>query len=419
MRFHILGVGPIGSLLAYHLRRVMLPTHAITLIHKNQRQAREITANGGFMRVESDGVVMSVDGFEAEVFENSYARFLNAGTVSGKAGIPRNPPARSQEEEEKPEPETIESLFITTKAHHTLSAIQRLLPRLSSNSTIVLLQNGMGVYEQLVHDVFRNPEKRPHFILASNTHGAWFKGFHNVVHAGIGQIHFGIVPDPVGRQFEAALLDESLPKSERRCQLDDIAHLSGDPCFSRYRSLRNTVAALCSLEDALNTSWKPIAHVQMSMRRKLVVNAVINPLTAIMGCRNGDLFTTAASRRILQRVCQEAADAYAAQIKAETQAWLKTVPGDSANTESVPVGRIPRSLTKQALEEECLRVAELTKGNISSMLSDIRRGKGTEVDFINGHLLNLGSTYNIPMPATATLLNLVKMRTAIALEQML
>jgi 2-dehydropantoate 2-reductase len=403
MRFHVLGIGPIGSLLSYHLRRVIAPTHSITLIYKTQQQAKEFTANGGAIRLECGGIVLSINGFEAEIFEDS-------------CPISTDKLSRDGLKVEGREPDIIESLFITTKAHQTLIAIQRLLPRLSGNSTVVLMQNGMGVYEQLVREVFRNPEMRPHFILASNTHGAWLKGSRNVVHAGIGQIQFGVVPDPRGRQFETASLDDSIPTSEPKLRLDDIAHPSGDP-FRRYKSLRDTVATLCSLEVELNTSWKPITHIQLAMRQKLVVNAVINPLTAIMGCRNGDIFTTAASYQIMQQVCQEAADVYAAQIQAERRIWLDAWSKKSASTTDPPMERIPDALTGPSLEVECLRVAELTKGNVSSMLSDIRKGKGTEIDFLNGYLLNLGSTYNVPMPATATLLNLVKMRTAIPLEQ--
>lgn len=422
MRFHILGLGPIGSLLSHHLRRVLPQTHTITLIHKTQSQAQKAIDNGGVIRVENHGLVVPALGFESEIFESSYPNMVSKifPTKDGRSN--HGPESRITEERTRrsqgEESEMIESLFITTKAHQTLPAIRRLLPRLSGNSTIVLLQNGLGIYEQLVHEVFRNPEQRPHFFLASNTHGAWLKSFYHVVHAGAGEIEFGIIPDPKGRDFEAALLNESLPISERRPRLEDISNPSCDSPLSPYRSLWHTVAALCSLE-ALNTSWKPIAQVQVAMRRKLVVNAVINPLTAIMGCRNGEIFSTNAAQRIMQRVCQEAADVYAAQIQADTQVWLENLSAQDTNTSKVPVGRVPRALTRSSLEEECLRVALVTSGNISSMLSDVRKGKRTEIEFMNGYLLNLGSTYRIPMPVTATLLNLVKMRNFIALDQML
>jgi 2-dehydropantoate 2-reductase len=412
MRFHVLGLGSIGSLLSHHLRRALPPTNSVTLIHRTQSQARDALANGGVIRVEHNGLVTIANGFYSEGFE------AHKPLISSRTPSSRTETKGKHKEREPGVPGPIESLFVTTKAHQTIPAIRRLLPRLSGTTTIVLMQNGMGVYEELVHSVFRNPEQRPHFILASNTHGAFRKHTYDIVHAGLGSIEFGIVPDPAERDFEAGFLDEAMPKLDRKPRLEDIASPTNDPSFERYRSLRSTVAALLLLES-LNISWKPIAEIQTIIRRKLVVNAVMNPLTALMGCRNGEVLNTTASRRLMQRICQEASDVFAAQAKAGSQTWLDILASQGVDTESMAVGRLPRALTRPMLEEEVLRVAKATKGNISSMLSDIRHGRSTEVDFINGYLLKLGTTYRIEMPATATLLNLVKMRTAIPLDQML
>ncbi|KAH7916413.1 ketopantoate reductase PanE/ApbA C terminal-domain-containing protein [Hygrophoropsis aurantiaca] len=409
MRFYILGIGPIGSLVAHNLRTVLPRTHPVTLIHKNMRQAMALKELGGTITVENQGILRSSDGFDAEVFSPG----SNFGT--GLAHDPNSSTSSSPPPEDiRSDP--IESLFITTKAHTTHDAITRLLPRLTSSSTIVLMQNGMGIYEDLVQRVFRNPNERPHFILGANTHGAWMKGFYHVVHAGVGDIEFGVAPDARGRDFEAALSDESVPKHDRTLQLDDITK-PGDNTFERYRSLRHTVAVLGSL-DGLRTTWKPIADVQLAMRRKLVVNAVVNPLTALMGCRNGELFKHDASRRIMQNICAEAEAVYQAQAEAEAQAWLESF-GPDVDERNVPLGRFPTALNQEQLVREVLRVAQVTGGNISSMCSDVQKGRNTEVDFMNGYLVKLGEQYNIPTPTNNTLLNLVKMRSAIPLDQML
>ncbi|KAG6890006.1 hypothetical protein C0995_012966 [Termitomyces sp. Mi166 len=402
MRLHILGLGPVGNLLAFHLRRALPSHHTITLIHKTQSQANTSLSHGGIIQIENQGVVTTARGFGSEVFEATKPATLSASEGSRAGGA-----------------DIIESLFITTKAHSTVPAVRRLLPRLSPNTTIVLMHNGMGVYEELICDIFRNPEQRPHFILSSNTHGAFRKDTAKLfVHAGIGSIRFGIVPDPEGRNFEAGFNDTTVPQSERRPRLSDLTPSEADPKYKRYISLRDTVAALLLMES-LNVSWLPMSEVQTAMRRKLVANAVINPLTALMGCRNGDIFTTNAAARLAQRVCYEASEAFAAEFNSESKAWLDSLVSRGVNIEDVPVGQFPRALAGKALEAEVRRVAEATRGNISSMLADVRRGRSTEVEFINGYLLKLGATYQVPMPATATLLNLVKMRSAIPIDQML
>jgi len=77
------------------------------------------------------------------------------------------------------------------------------------------------------------------------------------------------------------------------------------------RSLRDTVAALSNLSGLNAATWKPIAHVKMAMKRKLVVNSVVNPLTALLGCHNGDLLKSAEAQKIIEHLCVEAALAFA------------------------------------------------------------------------------------------------------------
>jgi 2-dehydropantoate 2-reductase len=407
MRFHVVGMGPIGSLVAHHLRIVLPHSHQISLIHRTQRLTED--ARKDTIRIEHNGVITSSTGYESEVFKKIEEPKLEVrGTRRRSTIFTKETPVEHLQ--------TIESLIITTKAHRTIHAVKLLLPRLSTDCTIVLLHNGLGVYEQLIQEVFRNPETRPHFILASNTHGAWQRHFTKVVHTVIGEIEFGIVPDAGGRDFEVSLKDERIPKHDRHLRIDDIGTVD-DPYFLRYRSLRLTVAALSAME-ALDAKWKPIGDVHVAMRRKLVVNAVISPLTALIGCRNGDLFKHNETLRIARKVCYEASTAYTNEMKSSAQSMLESI-GDDDNERQMPLGRLPRALEPHALESECLRVAEITKGNISPMLADVRLGKPTEIDYINGYLLQLGKAYRADMPTNSLLLELVKLRTAIPLDQTL
>ncbi|EPQ29142.1 uncharacterized protein PFL1_03429 [Pseudozyma flocculosa PF-1] len=92
----------------------------------------------------------------------------------------------------------IDCLVITTKCDATLAALRPLLPRIHPWSTVVLIQNGMGVMDTLLDRCFPDPETRPNFVLATTTHGVWKKAPLNVVHAGIGELHFSVVPSPRG-----------------------------------------------------------------------------------------------------------------------------------------------------------------------------------------------------------------------------
>ena len=114
--------------------------------------------------------------------------------------------------------------------------------------------------------------------------------------------------------------------------------------------------------------------------RKLVGNAAVNPVSAFVGITNGELLQHLASRIV------DAAALEAAQV---------------ASAEGVPIG-----------EDEAIRLwrsmAELTAANRSSMLQDVRSGRPTEIDWINGEIVRRGSYHGIPTPVNQALLKLVE-----------
>jgi len=114
---------------------------------------------------------------------------------------------------------------------------------------------------------------------------------------------------------------------------------------------------------------------------KLVINAGINPLSAILGVKNGELLESKAARRIMS---------YAA----EETAFVALEKGIQLVYEN-PV---------LAVEE----VAVATAGNMSSMLQDIKRGAPTEIDSICGAIVREGQKVNVPTPVNEFLLNLIQ-----------
>ncbi|KIM70240.1 hypothetical protein SCLCIDRAFT_102105 [Scleroderma citrinum Foug A] len=408
MRFYVLGLSPLGILIAYHLRAASRP---VTLVHKTHRKAWvSHKRSKGVLSVEARGVVQSCGGFQSEVVEK--------GELSG-VGIAFNPSlTRYQARHYVPPTEDIhtrpiDSLIVTTRSTETVVALSNMLPRLNASSTVVLCQDGMGIFEEIMQHVFRNPETRPNFILASNTNQVWFKDHYHVVHTAQGTVDFGIVPDPRRGDFEASLAEESQPSHERQLHLDDIAQ-PGNPSHDQSRSLRETVAALSSL-DALGTKWCPMADLQIAMQKKLVVNAAVNSLTAILGCRNGALFRDRGSKNILRKVCKEASDVFRAQLEHETESYLDSLAPHTDKSQ-VPLDRMPPELEAESLEAEVIRSSKW-QGNVSSTLSDVRHGRRTDIQYFNGYLVVLGKKYGVPTPVNATLCHMVRARSAVPLDQ--
>lgn len=114
---------------------------------------------------------------------------------------------------------------------------------------------------------------------------------------------------------------------------------------------------------------------------KLVINASINPLTALLGVPNGALLERPAARMLLASAAREAA----------AVAVAKGV-------------HLPYPDPVVAAEAVVRNTAE----NISSMLQDIQRGAPTEIDVINGAIVRAGEEMGITTPIHRCLWLLVK-----------
>lgn len=114
---------------------------------------------------------------------------------------------------------------------------------------------------------------------------------------------------------------------------------------------------------------------------KLVINAAINPLTALLRIRNGEILDLPTARTLLASAAREAA-----AVAAESGVLLPYPD---------PV-------------EAALSVARRTSSNQSSMLQDIIRCAPTEIDAINGAIVKLGEQFSVPTPVNHTLWLLVK-----------
>ena len=133
--------------------------------------------------------------------------------------------------------------------------------------------------------------------------------------------------------------------------------------------------------ERLRAKWlecsvkEPIAA---RMWHKLALNCVINPLTALLGCSNGQL--------------------------------LPFIPSPLVNQLLVELDSVARSQLRESwtydprlLADEVRGLLLLTHGNRSSMLRDVEAGRETEIGMLNGAVLKLGSEAGLPCPVNAAL----------------
>jgi 2-dehydropantoate 2-reductase len=114
---------------------------------------------------------------------------------------------------------------------------------------------------------------------------------------------------------------------------------------------------------------------------KLVINAAINPITALLGVANGELLERPEARLLAAAAAREAAEVALAQGI-----------------------RLPYPDPEAAVEGVAVRTAV----NRSSMLQDVQRGAPTEIDAICGAIVLAGEQCGVPTPVNRTLWLLVK-----------
>ena len=120
-------------------------------------------------------------------------------------------------------------------------------------------------------------------------------------------------------------------------------------------------------------------NIKKEIWRKAIVNSAINPLTAILGCRNGYLLKNEHARKLMEEICMEG------------MAVSKSIGIDVDNA-----------------VEKAEEVARLTSENQSSMLQSLLRHKKTEIEFINGKIVGIGRKERVETPVNSAIVEIVR-----------
>lgn len=230
----------------------------------------------------------------------------------------------------------VDLIIITVKSYDTKEAVLEAKALINENTRVLTLQNGIGNIEIISEIV--GSEK----VIGGVTNlGATLLEVGKVRHAGQGETVIGRI-------------DGKIPVELR--SIREIFNKAG-------------------LETRISRDIKGL------LWSKLIINAGINALTAIMRLNNGRLIEFEGTRRILRGAVTEA-------IRVAKRKRIKLIYDD-------PLAKVEA-------------VCEATAANVSSMLQDVLKKKRTEIDFINGVIVRQGQELGIPVPINSLLVDLVK-----------
>ncbi len=229
---------------------------------------------------------------------------------------------------------TVDVVVLTVKSYDTVQALEEVRPLVGEGTIVVSLQNGLN-NARLLSAAY------PHQAVVGVTAlGAARTAPGRVFYAGEGDTYFGVL--------EA---DQSLAET--------VAEAFNSVGLDSYVA-----------QDIMAEVWS-----------KAIVNASINPLTAIARCKNGKILQDEWLRGISQAACMEAS----AVAKA---CGIDIGEGDHF--------------------EKVREVLRKTAENRSSMLQDLERRKRTEIDDISGEIVRKGIEAGVDAPINRTLWLLVK-----------
>jgi 2-dehydropantoate 2-reductase len=348
---HILGAGAIGCLFASSLRS-KFPDYPVALLLRKERQQqlRNKTMLEIHWRPHPSHDVLKNTKIEVPIeFIGDYER--TDGAI---------PP--------------LQNLVVTTKAYDALPAIQSVIPRMRMDFSakitesfvkraprIILLCNGaLAVKEDLQIYLMENHVCSasiiiPQIHLATTIHGAYREQTRHDACPPLSFVHAGY-----GQTF----IEESA---------SDLGILWNDAGLNCKITSNETMNALL---------WK-----------KLAANCVINPLTTIYQCTNGELLLEPSFPELQHGILQEVAQVAAAARKTvqEEKSHDKYID-DNSNA------FVPASPSLKEFREFVNQVIQETHTNRSSMLQDITYGRRTEIDHLNGYVVRKGIELKVECP---------------------
>jgi len=221
-----------------------------------------------------------------------------------------------------------DALWIFAVKYHQLEDTKKVVQHTSIDTPLLFIQNGLG------HLKWMKQLENERLYIGTIEHGAMKKNDTTVLHKGIGSLNLA-------------------------------------PLNSREKVT----------EDSFPTTYEnfPIVwgnDAEFLVLRKTILNACINPLTALLQVKNGELVKNGHAASLLQKVFEEIMDVF---------------------SEMKP------HLTLSDVRQLCEKTGE----NYSSMQQDIQNGKKTEIETIAGALLQGAKERGKEIPTLATLFKMI------------
>lgn len=235
-------------------------------------------------------------------------------------------------------------IIITVKAFDTDAAIQACLPVVQENTLVISCQNGYGNCQKIAEKI----------------------GWPRVLGA---RFITGVeLPEP-------GVVQVTVHADSLR-----LGH------YLREYPMPELEAIATSLREA-GIPMEATDRLEQYIWAKILYNAALNPLGAMLGITYGELANTDSTRSIMDRIIEEA---FAVTAECGIQQFWSSAEE-----------------YKNAFYNQMIPP---TVAHFPSMLRDLQRGRRTEIDALNGAVARLGKERRVPTPVNDTIVSLIHFR---------
>ena len=236
---------------------------------------------------------------------------------------------------------TFDLVIIFVKSLYTYEAIIQNINIFGNNTTVLTLQNGYGNHNEILKAL-----PHAHILVGTTMHGGTLQKDGSILHAAIGITELG-----------------ALNKSDEDSALNTISLFNHCGIPSRYSN------------NIMKTVW-----------RKLIINAGINGIAALLECKNSFIAQNPDAIEISKSIVKEA-------VTVANHIGCNSIIEDT--------------------QKEVIRTAKLTGANYATMLQDIMANRPTEVDFIYGAIADTAVSEGLEAPLCRAIQHLIKAKEAL------
>lgn len=268
----------------------------------------------------------------------------------------------------------IQNLIVTTKTYQTKQALAPYMEYIDETTNIILIQNGLGVLEVLRDEVFNSQTNRPNLFQGVISHGAFQDIGFVYNHAGFADMKIARLP----WDSNDILQKTEIVKHDRT--ENSLISLLMDEKFSK---------AFC-------TSHMTYQELLLGQLFKFLINSCINPVTAIMDCDNGEILDSC--KQVFKSIIEESLQVLRVAFKQlfEYESKYNSIIG-------YPKMKVNSILNTEHMLGEIVRIGCIVNAkNSSSMRQDSRYLRDTEIDYINGYIVDLAKKLGLGDTAAKT-----------------